>query len=395
MTTLDKELQKRNIPDIFLGNGWDSQVRQKYVDIMQKNEYGYLPPKPIKVESKEYEDLRDENCFNGTATYKKMQIICHLSENDYPWIRKKPELGNIFTFEINCYIPKISTEKKVPAVIAMNDRDAFDFSTCPADILCDHGIAVFNLRYRRIVEDPVNPKDSTEFDENGLDRFVYGKQFRKLQPGERESDAPGSIAMWAWGVSRVMDYVQTLDFVNLDIVVAAGHSRIGKTVLLAAAVDERFAYVFPNASCGGGVSLSRGNPVESMEFVANRYPYSNLWFCEQSTTFSSDNYIDHNGEPFDQHFLVACIAPRKLYVGNAVDDVYCDAASEYLACVAASKVYKHLGLKGFVHPDRLPEQGDKFHDGDIGYHLRPGVHAFIPDDWKMFLEFLMNRSKQC
>ena len=389
MKPLEIELQIRNIPEITLNSDW-RQTRHKYLDIMQKNEYGYLPPAPVKVESRDYHS--PEDCFNGIATYKKVQIICHLSEDDYPWITKKQELGSTFVFDINCYVPKISG-KKIPAVIAMNDRDAFDFGTCPADTICSNGIAVFNLRYRRIVNDPVNPNDLSEFDEAGLDRYIYGKKFSEIQPGERESDAPGSIAMWAWGVLRVMDYVQTLDFVDLDSVVAAGHSRIGKTVLLAGAADERFAYVFPNASCGGGVSLSRGNPVESMEFVANRYPNSNLWFCEKSTTFDKDTYIDHNGEPFDQHFLVACIAPRKLYIGNAVEDAYCDAASEFLALVAADKVCKHLGMKGFVYPDRLPVEGDKFHSGDIGYHLRPGVHAFLPDDWKMFLEFFMAKQK--
>jgi len=390
MTILEKELDTRKIPNV-LQAGWNDEIRQNMLDIMQQCEYGYMPAKPIKVEGREYKHLADENCFDGKATYKKVQIVCQLHKKDYPWIIKKPELGNEFTFDINCYIPKIPIGKKIPAVIATNDREAFDFGTCPADYLCEQGIAVFNLRYRCLTNDPVNNNGLTQFDENGLDRFIFGKSMKDLQPGDREDDAPGSIAIWAWGLSRIMDYVETLDFIDFDKIAVAGHSRLGKTVLLAGAMDDRFTHVYPNASCGGGVALSSGNTVESLGFLANRYPKSNEWFCEHSKTYGNEVYIDKNGNPFDQHFLIACVAPRKLYVGNAKEDVYCDVNSEYLACVAADKVYKHLGLKGFVHPDRFPEEGDMFHEGDIGYHLRPGAHAFNLDDWEMFVRFFLQK----
>jgi len=386
MGIVQKELLKRNVPDV-MENGWNDDIRNKTLDIMQKNEYGYLPPKPIKVEGKEYESLCDDNCFDGKAIYKKIQVICHLSESDYPWIKKKPELGSTFVFDINCYIPKIAKNIKIPAVIATNDREAFDFGTCPADYLCEKGIAVFNLRYRNLVNDPVNPNDLHQFEETGLDRFIFGKTMKDLNLNEREPDAPGSISIWAWGVSRVLDYVETLDFIDLGNVIAAGHSRLGKTVLLAGAMDERFSYIFSNASAGGGVPLSRGNPSITMGSLTHLYPRSNEWFCEHAKSYINENYIDHNGKPFDQHFLVACIAPRKLYVGNASEDEYGEAASEYLACVAADNVYKYLGCKGFVYPDRLPLENDKFHEGDIGYHLRPGVHAFTKSDWEMFIEY--------
>jgi len=370
MTNIAKELQKRKIPP--LPQNWD---RKKALDIFQKVEYGYLPPAPLAVEG--IDRAQAEDCFNGTATYKKVDINCRLSAEDYQGIKTVPHVGDTFTFDIDCYIPKTKQGQKLPAIIAMNDREAFDFGTCPADYLCEQGFAVFNLRYRKIANDPVNPNGLTQFEQRGLDTFYYGTHLTNIE--NRGAHQPGVIALWAWGYSRVMDYIHTLDFIDRDNIIGAGHSRIGKTVLLAGAMDERFACVFPNASCAGGVSLNHGCKMETLGSLVGLYPNSDLWFCDYARNFADENYVDTDGQPFDQHMLVACIAPRKLYVGNAASDEYCEAESEYLACVAANA--------GFVHPDRLPVPGDKFHDGNIGYHLREGNHAFNRDDWRMFVEY--------
>jgi len=374
MSILTTELQKRKIPT--LPQNWD---RKKVLDEMQKIQYGYLPPPPLEVKGIDRAPAAD--CFNGTATYKKVDINCRLSTEDFHGMKTVPELGDTFIFDIDCYIPK-KPSTKLPAIIAMNDREAFDFGTCPADYLCEQGFAVFNLRYRKIANDPVNPNGLTQFEERGLDNFYYGTHLTNLIShgiGRRKAHAPGVIALWAWGYSRVIDYVHTLDFIDHSNIIGAGHSRIGKTVLLAGAMDERFACVFPNASCAGGVSLNHGCEMETLGSLVGLYPNSDLWFCDYAKNFAGENYLDTDGQPFDQHQLVACIAPRKLYVGNAVDDVYCEANSEYLALVAANA--------GFIHPDRLPVTGDKFHEGNIGYHLREGGHAFTLEDWKMFVEF--------
>ena len=92
---------------------------------------------------------------------------------------------------------------------------------------------------------------------------------------------------------------------------------------------------------------------------------------------------------FDQHFLIASIAPRKVYVASAKEDEWADPVSEYMCCIAASPAWEEKGLTGFIHPDRLPECEEVFGEGNVGYHLRDGGHFLSRHDWKRFCAFLM------
>ena len=96
--------------------------------------------------------------------------------------------------------------------------------------------------------------------------------------------------------------------------------------------------------------------------------------------------------PFDQHFLIASIAPRYTYVASALEDSWADPASEMLSCVAASPAYESLGMKGIVCEDRLPAAGDEYHEGNIGYHLREGLHYFGREDWLKLMKFVKEKS---
>jgi len=279
-------------------------------------------------------------------------------------------------------MPKITEEKKLPALVAATYREAFD--DLPAADLTDKGIAVFAYNYRQLVNDyPERHGDRRrpQYDNDGLDRLYYGDYRLRDNPEARKGDAPGTIAMWSWGASRVMDYIQTQGaYINLNKVAISGHSRLGKTALLTGACDERFTHILSNASCAAGASLSRGcSRKEDLKYVSDAFPE---WVCENLKT-------SYDSSLLDMHFLLACIAPRKLYIANADDDAYCDYDSEYLSCVAASEVYEHLGAKGFIRPDRLPVTGDSFGEGDIGYHLRAGTHAFPLEDWFMMLDFFL------
>ena len=88
--------------------------------------------------------------------------------------------------------------------------------------------------------------------------------------------------------------------------------------------------------------------------------------------------------PFDQHYLLSSIAPRYACIGSASEDLWADPVSEMLNCVASSSAFKN----GFKHEDRLPQIGDAFFAGDIGYHLRKGLHYFSRTDWLRLMEFV-------
>ena len=121
-----------------------------------------------------------------------------------------------------------------------------------------------------------------------------------------------------------------------------------------------------------------------MEQITRNFPY---WFCE-----NYKKYIGREGDmPFDQHFLIASIAPRYTYVASALEDSWADPASELLACVAATPAYEAHGLAGMICKDRLPVAGDEYHEGSIGYHLREGLHYFGREDWNRLMKFVKGK----
>lgn len=110
------------------------------------------------------------------------------------------------------------------------------------------------------------------------------------------------------------------------------------------------------------------------------------WFCE--------NYYAYAGReqemPFDQHYLLASIAPRKIHVASAEEDLNADPVSEFLNCVAASDAYSDSGL---ICEDRLSVPGDHFHSGNIGYSYRGGPHFFSREDWLNLISYLKNHEE--
>jgi hypothetical protein len=234
----------------------------------------------------------------------------------------------------------------------------------PTEELVDNGFAVLSFCYKDVTSDD---NDFT----NGLAGVLY-------PDGKREPTDSGKIAMWAWAMHRVMDYASTLESLDLTRAIACGHSRLGKTALLTAATDERFAFAYSNDSGCSGAAITRGKRGETVKDICTRFPF---WFCE-----NYKKYIDKEDEmPFDQHFLVAAIAPRRVALGAALEDTWADPNSQYLSACAASAAWELHGEKGFLHPDRLPVPGDCFDGGHVAYHLREGTHFFSRTDWRRYL----------
>ena len=222
-----------------------------------------------------------------------------------------------------------------------------------------------------------------DVDPDYLNGFGNGIRARYLKAGETEraADEWGSIAAWAWGMSRVEDYFETDKSIDAKRVAIHGVSRLGKTVMWAGAHDQRFAAVIASCSGEGGAALSRRNYGETIAHLTapTRYPYQ----------FAA-NYAKYGGfpdtAPMDADLLVALIAPRPLLLQTGSTDNWSDPKGEFLAAVAAGPVYKLLGKDG-LDTDVWPAAKQPILH-DLAYYMHDGGHGMVATDWDIYIEFL-------
>lgn len=227
-----------------------------------------------------------------------------------------------------------SADHPVPVVVALN----FTSNEEPSAKVMEAGYAVLAVDYQQIEPD---------------DPAATG--VRALFPTE----SWGAVAAWAWGLSRLLDIAGRIDGVDQAGAVVLGHSRLGKAALWAGVQDERFAVTVANGSGCCGASLFRHSGGEDIAAITTKFPH---WFVPSFSTYAGNE----SSLPVDQHQLLASISPRRVYVASAEDDVWADPIGEYLAVVAARPA---------------------FAPNAIGYHVRPGTHALLEEDWLHALDF--------
>jgi hypothetical protein len=345
---LSELIKKRALPPLL--------HREEMLKLLLNEEYGNPVPKPDSIEFSVRENTRAHFCA-GKAFLDLIDVRVAFGDKS-------------FSFPVKLSRP--CADGRHPLFIHINFRDAVPDLYMPTEELIDNGFAVLSFSYLDITSDD---GDFT----NGLAGVLYPDRKR----GSRDA---GKIAMWAWAASRVMDYAETrADIFDLSRAAVCGHSRLGKTALLAGALDERFSFVYSNDSGCSGAAISREKQGESVDKICTRFPY---WFCEEYYKYGDK--VDTM--PFDQHWLIASIAPRFVLVGSAAEDIWADPESEMLSCLAASPAYEALGIDGFVGEDRSPVAGDAWLDGRIGYHIRKGAHYFSRTDWQRLIAFVNKHS---
>ncbi len=356
------------------------EIQKKFTEEI----YGKVPGELKISEVKVWET--SDNALNGTATRKQLSLFFTkkdrtLEVNVLMYLPKSVEKAPVFlacNFNGNHTIsndPAIRlTESWVendPSVGFINNQVTEQSRGCksdswPVEQIIKAGYGLVTVYYGDI--DP----DKNDFSD-GIHPFFYeGNQTRP------KSNEWGSVAAWAWGLSRVMDYLETDNQVDAKKVAVLGHSRLGKAALWAGANDQRFAMVISNESGCGGAALSKRIFGETVERINSSFPH---WFC--------DNFKKYNDKedllPVDQHMLLAMIAPRPLYVASAADDLWADPKGEFLSAKYASAVYELLGLEGLPAKE-MPKVNQPVM-GTIGYHIRSGKHNLTQYDWEQYIKF--------
>ncbi|MCF7955092.1 MAG: acetylxylan esterase [Phycisphaerae bacterium] len=355
---------------------WRTKRRGEILDLFKKHVYGAMPPAMsiARVERISFID----NALGGKARL--------LQESFY---FKKDGSGP--KIDVCVFLPpKRKNVKSYPAFLALNFFGNHTISS-------DENIKMYTGHARlKPGRDGRGSKWAIEdiarrgyalvtacYNNFDIDQRVEGPKFddgvHVLYPEyQGRSDNWASIGAWAWGMSRILDYLEGLEFVDNKRVVAMGHSRLGKTALWAGATDERFALVISNNSGCGGAALARRRIGESVWRINTSFPH---WFCAKHKEYN-DNEI---AMPVDQHMLISLIAPRPVYVASAVGDKWADPRGEFLSCVGADAVYKLLNTSGLVS-HTMPGI-EKPLVGTINYHIRNGIHDVTDYDWAQYLDF--------
>lgn len=391
----EAKVPKYSLPDpLITGDGkpvedakaWQSRRRGEILRLFEQYVYGRAPEGDGNVK---FEVLsRYRNAFGGKATRK--EVRAHFSGN-----------GLRAHMDILIYLPNV-TSGPVPLFVGLNFYGNHTVTYDPSvrlnenwmrssskNGIVDHrateasrGTSASRWAIEKILDrgyglatiycGDIDPDFDDDF-QNGI-HPLFLKQ-GQMNPA---ADEWGTIAAWAWGLSRAMDYFQTDMDIDKKKVAVMGHSRLGKTSLWAGATDERFAIVISNNSGCGGAALARRHFGETVQRINTSFPH---WFNDNHVKFNERE----NELPVDQHMLIALMAPRPVYIASAEEDQWADPNGEFLSGKLAGPVYALFGGGGVgveIKPSLNKPVGDF-----IGYHHRTGKHDVTDYDWEQYLSF--------
>jgi hypothetical protein len=338
---------------------WKKIRRPEVLELFRKHVYGRVPATPFEKSFKVANE--DPKAMDGAATLRQVEVTVSAG-------------GKSLAIRAVLFVPN-KAPKPVPAFLLICNREAKNIDPTrkeksefwPAEEVVARGYAI-----AAFLNSDVDPDRHDGFKDG-----IHGM----LDAGGRPPDAWGTIAAWAWGASRVMDYLETDKDIARDKVAVIGHSRGGKTALWAGAEDERFALACSNDSGCTGAALSRRKlkEKESVARINKAFPH---WFCENYKAYGDRE----SALPVDQHMLVALMAPRAVCVASASEDLWADPRGEFLSAVHAGPVYRLFGKKG-LEAKEMPPIGEAIPGDGVAYHIREGKHNLTLFDWMRYLDF--------
>ncbi len=343
--------------------------RDEILELFTQHVYGKLPTEGFTTS---FEVAEEAECLNGTAIRRQVKITV------------TTEKGTSEALML-LHIPK--QKKKAPAVIGLNFRGnhtvlsdpeimssyAFDTSTKKWEE--KRGSAAYRWNIEECVTRGYAVATIYSADFAPDNKITYASRVVSL------FDDPEfkAIGAWAFGLLRGVDYLMQDPAIDSNRIAVIGHSRLGKAAVWAGANDKRIGLVISNDSGNSGASLSRGNHGETVYTINMAFPH---WFSSNYAQYGKNE----NALPVDQNLLLASIAPRKLYVANAEDDLWSDPQGAFNSLQSAKVVFSLYGKE--VLSDAYPVTGTAYFCESMGTHVRVGGHDINSEDWKHYLDFM-------
>ena len=339
---------------------WQAR-RREILSIFEQEVYGRMPPAPEAVVAEMLSEKLTEDRFTVERRYRI-------------WFRRD-KTGPVVDWLV--HIPKYAP-KPCPVILHLNykgnDYIAKEGRTnhyiLPFGEITARGYAFMTAQYTQITSDMKEKPVADPF--NGVCE-LWGRRDPK------RTDNPGALIVWAWGLSRGLDLAGQIPEIDARRNVVTGSSRLGKAALLAAAFDERFAVCAPNQTGAVGVQLMKRNYGETL--AGQRLALAH-WYCAGVWKYKDDP----KSQPFDQHMLLACVAPRALLL-ECYHKRWFDPTGEFLAAKAASPVWEFLSGKGLGLAEMPPPYDDVAVRPPFGYVRRTECHGLSPYDWKWTMDF--------
>lgn len=376
---VEEKIPAFELPDVLtLSNGrkvrnrrtWEQQRRGEILEVFSQEMYGHVPERPAGLH---FEVLSVDTVYAGLGLRKRVRI--YLDEAGAHW------------FDALVHTPR-HVALPVPFFAGLNFKgneatlDERAGARWPYEMILGAGWGVITAW-----RDSVEP-DGAQFVPPAEPGSICG------DGGVRAWYNPGgdwgAISAWAWGLSRLLDYLETDPGADASRVVVVGHSRLGKTALWAGANDPRFAGVVSNCSGCCGAAISRRCFGENFASIDLNFPH---WF-----TRAFDPYKGKEASfPGDQHWLAALAAPRPLYIASATRDGWADPKGEWLCAASVAPVYKLYHLPGLASSrfdaSSWPPADSPVDEGTVAYHIREGKHNITAFDWAQYLRFFSRHLK--
>ena len=347
--------------------------RAEILSLFEEHVYGFMPKEGYLTS---FDVVEESEVMNGTAIRKQINITVTTAYGSSD-------------ARMLLYIPKLAEGEAAPVILGLNSNGNHA-------VLDDAGIlpSLTTDTQDGTWEESRGAKAERWNIEASLARgyavaTVYANDFApdssktyqsriiSLFPGEEFK----AVGAWAFGLSRAVDYLMKDPSIDTSHIAVIGHSRLGKAAVWAGANDSRIGMVISNDSGNTGASLSRGNHGETVRSINLAFPH---WFSSQYGQYGGKE----NTLPVDQNLLLACIAPRKLYVASAESDLWADPQGAWNSLMHATNAFALHGLEVLPQNDAQPAVDSPAWCASMGYHVRSGWHDVTAADWNFYLEYM-------